>query len=273
MGRTLRRVPVDFQWPLNKVWKGFINPHFKPCPGENETCFGGYTAAGKWLDSVCRFIALLAEQAEMAPRAEQMKARGITYPHPYLENFEQAPHTELPRAIYAELSDVQDRTERHNAFLKAYKKHPSKLLPLTTELQTLIEALSGEKAEGMLGSNISYALFKRLLEFAKVDHDTWGICPICKGHAKDPSIYEAYENWKAEDPPTGEGFQLWETTSEGSPISPVFDNLDALCAWCEDNATTMGSAKTSKENWKKMLEDDFVHHSEKADNGDTLIFI
>ena len=27
MGRELKRVPLDFQWPLNKVWAGFLNPH------------------------------------------------------------------------------------------------------------------------------------------------------------------------------------------------------------------------------------------------------
>ena len=32
-------------------------------------------------------------------------------------------------------------------------------------------------------------------------------------------------------PPKGEGFQLWETTTEGSPVSPVFETLDELCEW------------------------------------------
>jgi hypothetical protein len=26
MGRELKRVPLDFDCPLNKVWKGYINP-------------------------------------------------------------------------------------------------------------------------------------------------------------------------------------------------------------------------------------------------------
>lgn len=55
------------------------------------------------------------------------------------------------------------------------------------------------------------------------------------------------------DPPTGDGFQLWETTSEGSPQSPVFATLEELCAWCEDNATTFASFKATKEQWFKML--------------------
>lgn len=54
-------------------------------------------------------------------------------------------------------------------------------------------------------------------------------------------------------PPVGEGYQLWETTSEGSPISPVFATIDELCEWCENGATIIGSVKLSKKEWKKLL--------------------
>lgn len=64
--------------------------------------------------------------------------------------------------------------------------------------------------------------------------------------------------------PKGEGYQLWETTSEGSPISPVFVTLEELCEWCEDNATTFADFKASKEEWMQMLSDNFVYH--KAGN-------
>lgn len=63
-------------------------------------------------------------------------------------------------------------------------------------------------------------------------------------------------------PPAGDGYQLWETTSEGSPVSPVFATLDELCEWCEKNATTFGSWKASKSEWKEMLSNDMVHHKE-----------
>lgn len=63
-------------------------------------------------------------------------------------------------------------------------------------------------------------------------------------------------------PPKGEGYQLWETTTEGSPMSPVFTTLDELCEWCEINATTFAHFKATKEQWKSMLEDDCVCHKE-----------
>ncbi len=40
MSRQLRRVPLDFDWPLNKTWDGFVNPHYATCPsckGRGET--------------------------------------------------------------------------------------------------------------------------------------------------------------------------------------------------------------------------------------------
>jgi hypothetical protein len=46
MGRELRRVPLDFDWPINKTWEGFLNPHYvaKKC----EACAGtGYHTSVK----------------------------------------------------------------------------------------------------------------------------------------------------------------------------------------------------------------------------------
>ena len=107
--------------------------------------------------------------------------------------------------------------------------------------------------------------------------DDMDYCKQCKEFARIKGIkdtsYECqdYDDYFKEvkeklkelcEPPMGEGYQLWETTSEGSPVSPVFESLDELCKWCEDNATTFGSFKASKEEWKQMLSDDFVHHKQ-----------
>lgn len=88
------------------------------------------------------------------------------------------------------------------------------------------------------------------------------MCARCAGSGRvwpSPEIEQKYEDWRKEDPPTGDGYQLWENCSEGSPVSPVFETIDALCAWAEDHATTFASYKATKEEWRKMLDDDFVH--------------
>lgn len=58
--------------------------------------------------------------------------------------------------------------------------------------------------------------------------------------------------------------QLYETTSEGTPLSPVFktDELEKLCEWAAINVTTFARFKTTKDEWMKMLGDGFVYHQE-----------
>lgn len=71
-------------------------------------------------------------------------------------------------------------------------------------------------------------------------------------------VWSGYEVTPNIEPPIGTGYQLWETTTEGSPISPVFDTLDALCEWCEKNATILGDFKLSKEEWMDTLSEEVI---------------
>lgn len=90
-------------------------------------------------------------------------------------------------------------------------------------------------------------------------------CEVCQEFAKiqHVDVKDDCPNFNTIiEPPKGKGYQLWEDVSEGSPISPVFKTLDELCAWAEKNATTFASFKATKEEWKKMLSDEFVYHKE-----------
>ena len=70
-------------------------------------------------------------------------------------------------------------------------------------------------------------------------------CPVCEGEGK---AYPRIE------PPQGEGWQMWEDTSEGSPISPVFKTPENLARWLADNgASAMGSQTATYEQWLKMI--------------------
>jgi hypothetical protein len=97
----------------------------------------------------------------------------------------------------------------------------------------------------------------------------YGVCEWCHGEGElwdTPAIKDAYEAWTPTEPPTGEGYQLWETTSEGSPYSPVFETLEALCAWCETHATTFGSQRTTAAEWQRMLAEDCVSYEDGQGN-------
>lgn len=48
---------------------------------------------------------------------------------------------------------------------------------------------------------------------------------------------------------TSFGYALYETTTEGTPVSPVCETLEELATWCADNATVFASLKWSREEW------------------------
>ena len=223
MGRELRRVPLDFAWPLQKVWAGFLNPHWRPCPEQAaNNCHGGSTSAGKWLDALARLIGLVGEEgAENTPAArERMERSGRVYPHPWLQEWTMAPRTELPAEVWATIQAEPSSAQRHRLYQRARQQHPATLLNLDSEITELVQGLAGGEPLGL--GQASHAIFRGLTRAAGVDPESWGVCKVCKGDGMDPAARDAYEAWQSEPPPTGEGWQLWETTSEGAPISPVF---------------------------------------------------
>ena len=72
------------------------------------------------------------------------------------------------------------------------------------------------------------------------------------------------EHYKLDlEPPTGEGFQLWNTTTEGHPMSPVFESLELLCEYLEKGKVSVfGYNSTTKEHWFEMLSNDLVFHKD-----------
>jgi hypothetical protein len=211
MGRKMMRVPLDFAWPLNKTWEGYLNPHYRKCPD----CENGSTADAEWLGALVHLILIAGENG----------ARGRL--HPWLGEIALRPRA-LP----------------------------------TPEMAKLTAGLAGREMSPFGHDGCDRWKATAAIVKAAGLPDDWGTCKTCGGDAIDPAVKAAHEAWRDYEPPAGPGFQLWETTSEGSPVSPVFASLDALCAWCEGNATTFGSARASAEEWRRMLDADFVVHRE-----------
>jgi hypothetical protein len=250
--RTVKRVPLDFNWPLNKVWDGYLCHDGGPCPEEGKTCFGGSTAAGKWLDAVARLIAMIGSEAAEAPNAGELAARGRIYPHPYLEEWDTAPRSEIDRAAFERIREIPSQNERFAALDRYRRRNPPTLLPLTGELVQLVMGLGAPHLGGFSGSEVSWAISQKLLEVAGMP-ESWGVCPVCGGNADDPAKRSAAEAWKETEPPTGEGWQLWETCSEGSPVSPVFSTAELLADWAAENATVFASIKATRDQWLEMI--------------------
>lgn len=202
MGRIVRRVPLDFDWPLNKVWEGYLLPDRlteAPCPD----CEVGRSPAGDWLNVIVELIMMLPEEV---------------------------PEWKNPRTDSA-------RRGRLHPYLQSLMRRPNR--PPTAESAELTGGLAGRPYRGPFGHDAidQWSACQKIVEAAGLDPKVWGICPTCHGHAKieefEGQRAEA-EAWESADPPEGEGWQLWETVSEGSPISPVVASADELAAWMSD---------------------------------------
>lgn len=91
--------------------------------------------------------------------------------------------------------------------------------------------------------NLFSAEYKRIDNLLYSNPDLYW-CGTCHGHGdigtdEQRAELEAHHDTWYETvrygPPAGDGWQLWETTSEGSPISPVFSNPEDLAEWMVHN--------------------------------------
>lgn len=220
MGRTLKRVPLDFAAPFGKVWEGYINPY--PGPLTCDLCDrSGYNAvtnqiandfydhdggSHRWCDSIT--------QDEVQALVDEGRLMDFTHTWKQGEGWKRREDGYIPTAD--EVNVWNQRGLGHDAI--------NRFILVKTRAKRL---------------------------------GVFGMCPKCNGEGTLPYPNEAaqklHEEWKEYEPPTGAGYQLWETCSEGSPISPVFASADELADWCAENATIFASEKTLRENWLKMF--------------------
>lgn len=214
MGRQARRVPLDFDWPIRETWEGYLLPD-RLDERKCMACDGrGETTARAWVAQMAALCLLLDDDLRAQEQGRPM--------HPYL-------------------NDTGSR---------AWNVRPSE------DIREFGTGLAGREG-GMVGHD-SIDVFHAtdtLIKAAGLD-ETWGWCPECAGHGS----IERYEGqraeaeaWEPADPPEGDGWQMWETTSEGSPISPVFATPEELAEWCAEHATVFGSHKADRDHWLGII--------------------
>ena len=65
----------------------------------------------------------------------------------------------------------------------------------------------------------------------------WSKDALCVFHRM---LWDDYSLSPDIEPPTGDGWQVWETVSQGSPISPVFADRERLIDWLCSPAYSWG---------------------------------
>lgn len=244
MGREIRRVPLDFDFPLDKTWTGYLWPdelHEALCPD----CGGsGKTPARMWIEVICRRMEDAAHDI-----SAQLSGRAL---HPYLRDWEGAPNQSDHPAWMAERKEDKDQGRA------SWWKTPEILRP-SEDILELMAPLTGHSPERLTSRmcGYSYQIDRKLIEAAGLDPEVWGWCPRCKasgGLEKYEGQRKDQEAWERTDPPEGEGWQLWQTVSEGGPISPVFATAEELAEWMASPAYTWGASKHSRISYESALE-------------------
>jgi hypothetical protein len=234
MGREIHRVPLDFDWEIDKTWKGYLPPkelEETVCPD----CHGqGDTSARAWVQGIVYLLGMLARDL-----GDQKYGRRI---HPYL--------SELPRS--PDDGGELDHETRKWIRLPQIRRVSEDIVPL-------LAGLTGQPAEELTNrmmSDPSYPINDVLIKAAGLDPKTWGWCITCKAHGS----LEKYEGqraeaeaWERTDPPKGEGWQLWQTVSEGSPISPVFATAEELARWMTTPAYHWGASRGEEISYEGAL--------------------
>ena len=195
MGREIKRVAMDFKWPMSKVWRGFINPYaYEQCPW----CDGG---------GLSREAKAVSDDWYDFARTGRRWCDAIT---------------DDEVAALVEASRLRDFTHTWSPESRRWERRPDGYIPSADEVN------EWQRARGMGHDSINaWICLEARCKRLGIAHK----CPECDGSGElwsSPEAKARYEEWTPTEPPAGEGWQVWETVSEGSPITPVFGTPEAL---------------------------------------------
>lgn len=280
MGRQVRKVAVDFNWPIGMVWDGFVNPYYE----EKSGCPACYGSGGSAISDHYRdqwygnapFDPVQTGSKDFPvnhPVIARLAARNAsaTVCHGIIAN--SWPHwSHHEQRLMETCPWVSERLEAVRLaghFNKSWSHHLSQAdvdalvaagrLPYFTHRPRTAEQAATLAASGgywMNEPNGYHPTAQEVNEWSLtgIGHDSinqWvcvkdrciragdpSICDACGGSGEKWASAEAEqraEEWKPTDPPAGEYWQLWETVSEGSPISPACATAEELADWLAIN--------------------------------------
>jgi hypothetical protein len=211
MGREVKRVALAFRWPLHMPWRGYVNPY------SSQTCKG---CDGEGVNP------------------ETKKIADDFYGRDYRGGWRDQITQDEVEALQA-----KGRLRRWN------REGGWEKVPGLTAAE-----VNAAQARGFGGDFCHDAINRWILVETRARRlGVYGSCEFCGGDGEvwaTEAIKAAHEAWEDFEPPAGPGWQVWETTSDGSPITPVFATPEELARWCADNAASiLGSDTLPYEEW------------------------
>jgi len=262
---------MDFDWPLKERWQGYLMPaelRPAPCKACDET-------------GLSRVAKLLRDQwYGYAPfRPEQRGSVPFTPDHPKVRAFAERNVDHAPEFYGSGETAIRIEAERLCAhWYGSWSHHLDQsdvdALIAGDRLRDLTHRWEGPGVGHIATGHHPSAAEVNDWSIAGMGHDSinqWIVCDaecerlgiekrcaVCSGEGaiwRDAEQAAAHDAWEPTPPPTGEGWQMWETTSEGSPISPVFSTTEALARWLsETGASAFGGQPATYDEWLNMIE-------------------
>lgn len=219
MSRIVKRVALNFDFPLGETWPGYVCPLHK----EVVKC------------SRC-------DGSGRSPAGELLQALWYEHLHEYARNL----LVDYQRLFPSALVEFAERVLFNAPIASAIRYHSG---GWSFQLEQCdVDALVKEERLWGLPSNPTVAQVNAWSRTG-IGHDSinawicianraeaFGVeatCSACKGegNVKDSDLEARIEAWEPTEPPAGEGWQLWQTVSEGGPVSPVFASPEELARW------------------------------------------
>lgn len=260
MGRELKRVALDFDWPLKKVWQGFINPHTEKhieCSGCDGTGYSPYFLYLKevWYGTgIVHFDPAWTGSSPIQPSDQLIRENaarncvdmwkvGYRFSveaeiYRLTEFFNNAWMHHLTQDDVDALVEDSRLVEFTHEWVKGqgWVRRADNNWPTAEEVNRW-----GLFGLGHDSTNCHIVICERL-EKQGYPYE----CPKCNGDGffyPSLELKQLDESWQSQEPPIGEGWQVWETVTEGSPISPVFETADKLIEWLQQSGYSQQAAE------------------------------
>lgn len=212
----IRRVPLGFNAPLHQTWEGYVRPPHASLPECPDCRHDGSRSSGLSAGAHAIEVAFYATDVPVPLRDQ------ISW-HDKISQAE-ADHLLKKGRLQSWESDPDGGRGRW--------------------VSTPVSAAEVNARQAGLGFGSHDANNRFILVAYRCKRIGIALmCATCQGTTRvgTPEQVAAHKAWRPTRPPRGKGWQAWEDTSEGSPISPVFATDTALIDWFTSPASRSAS--------------------------------